>query len=105
MTQLIAAICENGNKVTTASDRMVSTGDMTLAFEHPRMKAIPITQKAIVLTAETVHEPDLLRQAKEQREREYQKRSSQTKHGKRNSGSAPATDSQANRLISYDEHR
>lgn len=39
MTQLIAAICENGSNVVTASDRMVSTGDMTLAFEHPRKKA------------------------------------------------------------------
>ena len=44
---------------------MVSTGDMTLAFEHPRMKAIAITQKSIVMTAGTIHEPDLLLQAKE----------------------------------------
>ncbi|MBI3538269.1 MAG: hypothetical protein HY070_12025 [Chloroflexi bacterium] len=66
MTQLIAAICENGSKVITVSDRMVSTGDMTLAFEHPRMKAIPISSRAIVLTAGTVHEPDLLEQAKEE---------------------------------------
>jgi len=65
MTQLIAAICENGSKVITVSDRMVSTGDMTLAFEHPRIKAIPVSSKAIVLTAGTVHEPDLLSQAKE----------------------------------------
>lgn len=39
MTQLIGAICENGKKVITLSDRMVSTGDMTLAFEHPRMES------------------------------------------------------------------
>ena len=65
MTQLIGAICEDGKKVIALSDRMVSTGDMTLAFEHPRMKALPISQKAIVLTAGTVHEPDLIRLAKE----------------------------------------
>ncbi len=65
MTQLIGAICDDGKKVITLSDRMVSTGDMTLAFEHPRIKAMVITQKSVVMTAGTVHEPDLLRQAKE----------------------------------------
>lgn len=65
MTQLIGAICENGKKVIALSDRMVSTGDMTLAFEHPRMKAVAISQRSVVMTAGTVHEPDLLRQAKE----------------------------------------
>ena len=58
MTQLIASICENGSKVIALSDRMVSTGDMTLAFEHQRMKAIAVSPKAIVLTAGTVHEPE-----------------------------------------------
>ncbi|MCH8877631.1 MAG: hypothetical protein IIA89_12530 [Chloroflexi bacterium] len=65
MTQLIGAICEDGKTVIAVSDRMVSTGDMTLTFEHPRMKAERLTEKAIVLTAGTVHEPDLLRQARE----------------------------------------
>jgi hypothetical protein len=65
MTQLIGAICEDGKKVIALSDRMVSTGDMTLAFEHPHMKARPITNKAIVLTAGTVHEPDMIRLAKD----------------------------------------
>ena len=65
MTQLIGVICEHGKKVITLSDRMVSTGDMTLAFEHPHIKAKAISQAAVVMTAGTVHEPDLLRQAKE----------------------------------------
>ena len=65
MTQLVTAICEKGQKIITVSDRMVSTGDMTLAFEHSSMKAIPIAETAVILTAGTVHMPDLIRQAKE----------------------------------------
>ena len=64
MTQLIGAICEDGKKVITVSDRMVSTGDMTLMFEQPRPKAELISPKAVVLTAGTIHEPDLTRQAR-----------------------------------------
>jgi hypothetical protein len=66
MTQLVAAICEDGRKVITVSDRMVSTGDMTLAFEQPRMKAVQVSERAVVLIAGTVHEPDLVRQAREE---------------------------------------
>lgn len=65
MTQLVGAICEDGNKVITVSDRMVSTGDMTLTFEHPHMKAVPVSERAVVLIAGTVHEPDLIREAKQ----------------------------------------
>lgn len=65
MTQLVGAICEHGTKVITISDRMVSTGDMTLSFEHPRLKAFAVTEQSVVLTAGTVHEPDLLREARE----------------------------------------
>jgi len=64
MTQLVGAICEDGKKVITVSDRMVSTGDMTLMFEQPRSKAELIAARAIVLTAGTIHEPDLTRQAR-----------------------------------------
>jgi len=66
MTQLVAAICEDGRKVITVSDRMVSTGDMTLAFEQPRTKAVQVSRRAIVLTAGTIHEPDLIRQARDE---------------------------------------
>jgi hypothetical protein len=64
MTQLVGAICEDGKKVITVSDRMVSTGDMTLTFEQPRAKAELIGPRAIVLSAGTVHEPDLTREAR-----------------------------------------
>jgi hypothetical protein len=63
MTQLIGAICEDNKKALTFSDRMVSTGDMTLAFEQPAKKVVPVSDKALVLTAGTIHEPDLIRQA------------------------------------------
>lgn len=65
MTQLIGVICEDGQKVITVSDRMVSTGDMTLSFEQPRMKAVTMSEKAVVLVSGTVHEPDLMREATE----------------------------------------
>jgi hypothetical protein len=64
MTQLVGAICEDGKKVITVSDRMVSTGDMTLMFEQPRSKVELIAPRAIVLSAGTVHEPDLTREAR-----------------------------------------
>ena len=63
MTQLIGAICENGQTVITVSDRMVSTNDMTLTFEQERMKAIEISSHAVILTAGTAHQPDLIREA------------------------------------------
>lgn len=65
MTQLIAAICDGGKAVVTVSDRMVSTGDMTLTFEQEQPKADLITANAIVLTAGTMHEPDLIRDARQ----------------------------------------
>ena len=63
LTQLIAVICEDGKTAVTVSDRMVSTGDMTLAFEHSRLKGEILTDNSVVLTAGTIHEPDLVRQA------------------------------------------
>lgn len=65
MTQLIAAICESGKIVVTASDRMVGTGDMTLTFEHEQPKAQMVTPTAVVLTAGTMHEPDLITDARQ----------------------------------------
>ncbi len=65
MTQPIAAICEEGNAVIAVSDRMISSGDMTLTFEPDRGKAIRIAPKALVLTSGTMHEPDLVDDAKQ----------------------------------------
>lgn len=65
MTQLIAIICDCGRSLVGISDRMVTTGDMTLGFESPNRKAEIITSKSAVLLAGTVHEPDLVRDAKQ----------------------------------------
>jgi hypothetical protein len=54
VTQLIAAICEDGQKIVTVSDRMVSTADMTLTFEPEESKAQRISDKAVVLIAGTL---------------------------------------------------
>lgn len=65
VTQLIATICDGGHAVIGMSDRMVTTGDMTLGFESPNRKAEIITPKSAVLLAGTVHEPDLVRDARQ----------------------------------------
>jgi hypothetical protein len=65
LTQLVAAIADNGKAVIGVSDRMVSTGDMTLGFESPNRKAVEISKKCAVLLAGTVHEPDLIRDARD----------------------------------------
>ncbi len=44
---------------------MVSTGDMTLGFESPNRKAEKLTERSAVLLAGSVHEPDLVRDARE----------------------------------------
>lgn len=63
MTQLVGAICDKGKTVITVSDRMVTTGDMTVSWEQPLQKFNTVSEKAVVLTAGTVHKPDLLRKA------------------------------------------
>lgn len=60
MTQLIAAICENGAKVVALSDRMVTTVDRTLAFEPEFPKAVIVARNVLALTAGTIHEPELI---------------------------------------------
>ena len=65
MTQLIGAICENGKKVIVLSDRMITTSDLTLAFEHEVPKAEIIANNAIALTAGTIHEPEVIKSVRE----------------------------------------
>lgn len=60
MTQLIGAICEEGQTVVLFSDRLVSRAGLT--FERDT-KGQSITNNAMVLTAGTVHEPELVEQA------------------------------------------
>jgi len=59
VTQLIGVICENREKVVLLSDRMVTTSDGSLAFEH-EAKCAFVGSNALVLTAGTIHEPELI---------------------------------------------
>jgi len=66
MTQLIGAICENREKVILLADRMVSTFDMSLAFEYDEPKGKVVSHNAMVLTAGTTHEPELIEDTKKE---------------------------------------
>lgn len=61
-TQLIGAICEGGKKIVLLSDRLVSRAG--LAFERGA-KGEKIAENAMVLTAGTVHEPELIEEARD----------------------------------------
>lgn len=65
MTQLIGALCDNKSTVVTVSDRMVSSGDMTITFEPDRPKYRRVTDKCVILTAGTLLEPCLIEDIKE----------------------------------------
>jgi hypothetical protein len=61
MTQLIGAICEKRQKIVLLSDRMVGRAGLT--FERGP-KGEKIANNAMVLTAGTVHEPELIKAVK-----------------------------------------
>lgn len=61
MTQLIGAICAGGKKIILLSDRLVSRAG--LAFERGS-KGDKIADNAMILTAGTVHEPELIEKVK-----------------------------------------
>lgn len=63
MTQLIGVLCEDRAKVILVSDRMVTTSDGSLAFEHEPKYAM-VASNAIILTAGSIHEPELIEDAK-----------------------------------------
>jgi hypothetical protein len=63
MTQLIGALCDDRKQVILVSDRMVTAGDFTLGFEH-EPKYERISHNALLLTAGTIHEPELVDDAK-----------------------------------------
>lgn len=63
MTQLIGLICENRKKVILISDRMVTTSNGSLCFEHER-KCERVAYNALILTAGTTHEPELVEDTK-----------------------------------------
>lgn len=59
MTQLIGMLCEDRDKAVLVSDRMVTTSNGSLAFEH-EPKCAFVASNALVLTAGTIHEPELI---------------------------------------------
>jgi hypothetical protein len=63
MTQLIAAACDNRNGLILVSDRMIGTADYSLYFEH-EPKIDMINPVVAVLTAGTMHEPEIIEDAK-----------------------------------------
>lgn len=63
MTQLVGVICEDRSKVILISDRMVTTADGSLAFEHEAKCSI-VASNALVLRAGTMHEPELIEDTK-----------------------------------------
>ena len=65
MTQLIGVLCENKKKVIMLSDRMVSTANGSLTFEHESKSSL-ISPYAMILTAGTIHENELIDDTKEE---------------------------------------
>ena len=65
MTQLVGALCEKRKTIITVSDRMVSSGDMSITFEPDKPKHEVITNKCLMLTAGTLLEPGLIEDIKE----------------------------------------
>ncbi len=61
--QIVGGVCENRDKVILISDRMVTTANGSLAFEH-EAKFQFIAPNAIVLTAGTIHEPEVIADTK-----------------------------------------
>ena len=59
MTQIIGVICENGKKAIALCDRMLTTADLSLAFEHETPKIEGLTSNCVALTAGSalIHEP------------------------------------------------
>jgi hypothetical protein len=65
MTQIIAALCENRNKIVMVADRMVSDADDTLHFEH-EPKGQMLSYNAMILTSGTLHEPEIVNISREE---------------------------------------
>jgi hypothetical protein len=59
MSQYIAASCNNGNELIIISDRMVSSADFSLTFEH-ETKLDRLTNSVCALCAGSIHEPEII---------------------------------------------
>jgi len=63
MTQIIAALCNNKNEIVFVSDRMVTTYDDELHYDYePKLEAI--TEYAVSLVTGTMHEPEIIDDAR-----------------------------------------
>ena len=63
MTQIIAALCNNRDEIVLVSDRMVSASDDSLQFEYePKIQMI--TEYAACLISGTMHEPEVIEDAR-----------------------------------------
>ena len=51
LTICIATICDSSKKVVTAGDRMMTAGDLTVAFEHDEPKITKLAGNCLALTA------------------------------------------------------
>lgn len=51
MTQIIGAVCDKGKKALAISDRMITTADLSLSFEHEEPKCDKLTDNCVALTA------------------------------------------------------
>ncbi len=66
MTICIAALCEEGNAVVTASDRMITADFLALQFEHPNPKIEKLAESCVGLTAgDALAHTELFRNCKE----------------------------------------
>lgn len=64
VTQIIAALCKDKKKLVLVSDRMVSSSDDTLHFEYDEAKLQAITEYAVCLESGTMHEPEIITDAR-----------------------------------------
>ena len=64
MTQIIAALCENREKLVMVSDRMVSDEYDSLHFEH-EPKGQELSYNAMILSSGTMHEPEIVNNSKD----------------------------------------
>lgn len=51
MTVCIAAMCEDSKKIVAGSDRMLTSGMLSLAFEPIRPKIVPLSESCVMMTA------------------------------------------------------
>ena len=62
MTICIGAICDRASKIVAVADRMLTAGDLTVAFEHEERKMTKLSPNCIALTAGSALAPtDLFR--------------------------------------------